>query len=157
VPGDLLRYVSAPTPYPPWWLWTGILLLLAVIVWYAGVFVWTLPSQRLRGIPVIRVLHAKLLRRRYSRTIRSITGDYRSGSMSGGEACESVSRTLRSFFHQATGTRAQYMHVSDIAAGDLAAAAPLLSALGEVRFSPGSQADIAELASAAEELIRSWT
>ena len=157
MPGDLLRYVSAPTLYSPWWLWIGILLLLAVIAWYTTVVVWTLPSQQLRGIPVLRVLHAKLLRRRYGRPIRSIIGDYRSGSMSGGQACASMSRTLRSFLHQATGTRAQYMHVSDIAAGDLAAAAPLISALGEARFSTGSQADIAELATAAEELIRSWT
>jgi len=154
---DLLRYVSGPLPYSPWWLWIGLMLLALVILWYIGVFVWTLPSHRLRRIPLVRGLHARLLRHRFIRTVRTIDKRFRTGDLKPAEAGAHMSRTLRSFLHQATGTRAQYMHVDAIADSDVAAAAPLLSALNEAQFNPGSRVDVGGIGSAAEELIRTWT
>jgi hypothetical protein len=157
VPDDLLRYVSGPMPYSPWWLWLGLLLLVIVIVWYAGVFVWTLSSHQLRGIPVVRSLHGKLLRRRFTRTIRSVDRQYRAGELSAAQACAQLSRTLRSFLHQATGTPAQYMHVGDITASPLAKAAPLFSELNDAQFNTTSNVNVSQVGSAAEDLIRTWT
>jgi hypothetical protein len=157
VPDDLLRYVSGPMPYSPWWLWFGLFLLFIVIVWCAGVFVWTLPSHRLRRIPVIRSLHAALLRRRFTRTIRSVDKQYRAGELSAAQACAQMSRTLRSFLHLATGTRAQYMHVDDIGSSDLAKAAPLFSELNDAQFNTTSHVKVSQVGSAAEEMIRTWT
>jgi hypothetical protein len=154
---DLLRYVGGPLPYSPWWLWIGITLLMLVILWYIGVLVWTLPSHRLRRIPFVRRLHARLLRHRFIRTVRTIDKRCRTGELKPAEAGARMSRTLRSFLHQATGTRAQYMHVDAIANSDIAAAAPLLSALNEAQFNPGSRVDLGRIGSAAEELIRTWT
>jgi hypothetical protein len=157
VPDDLLRYVSGPMPYSPWWLWLGLFLLVIVIVWCAGVFVWTLPSHRLRRIPLVRSLHAALLRRRFTRTIRSVDKQYRAGELSAAQACAQMSRTLRSFLHQATGTRAQYMHVDDISASPLAKAAPLFSELNDAQFNTTSYVNVSQVGSAAEEMIRAWT
>lgn len=157
MPVDLLRYVSGPIPYSPWWLWLGVFVLVIVIVWYTGVFVWTLPSHRLRGIPVVRSLHGKLLRRRFTRTIRSVDRQYRAGELSAAQACARMSRTLRSFLHQATGTRAQYMHIDDIAASPLAKSAPLFSELNDAQFNTTSNVNVSHVGSAAEELIRTWT
>jgi hypothetical protein len=157
VPEDLLRYVAGPTPYSPWWLWLGLLLLVLVIVWCAGVLVWTLPSHRLRRIPVVRSLHAALLRRRFTRTIRAVDKRYHAGELSAAQASSQMSRTLRSFLHQATGTRAQYMHVDDIAASPLASAAPLILKLNDAQFNTASQVDVGQVGSAAEEMIRTWT
>jgi hypothetical protein len=157
VPDDLLRYVSGPMPYSPWWLWLGLFLLFIVIVWCAGVFVWTLPSHRLRRIPVVRSLHAALLRRRFARTIRSVDKQYRAGELSAAQACAQMSRTLRSFLHQATGTWAQYMHVDDIGSSDLAKAAPLFSELNDAQFNTTSHVEVSKVGSAAEEMIRTWT
>jgi hypothetical protein len=157
VPDDLLRYVSGPMPYSPWWLWLGLLLLVIVTVWCAGVFVWTLPSHRLRRIPVVRTLHATLLRRRFTRTIRSVDRQYRAGELSAAQACARMSRTLRSFLHQATGTRAQYMHVTNITASPLAKAAPLFAELNDAQFNTTSHVNVSHVGSAAEELIRTWT
>ena len=50
---DLLRHVIGPTPYSLWWLWLAVLLLLVLILWYAGVFLLTMPNRRLRDVPVI--------------------------------------------------------------------------------------------------------
>jgi hypothetical protein len=157
VPDDLLRFVSGPTPYSSWWLWIGLGLLAVVIAWCLVVFVWTLSSDQLRRIPVVRSLHARVLRRRFARAVHTIGEHYRAGELPAAQAGAQLSRTLRSFLHQATGTRAQYMHVDDIAAGDLAKAAPLVSALNDAQFNTESTVDVSRVGVRAEELIRTWT
>ncbi|KUH97298.1 hypothetical protein [Mycobacterium sp. IS-3022] len=156
MPDDLLRFVGGPIPYSPAWLWLGVLLTLLVIAWYVGVFVWTLPSRRLRRIPAVRSLHGKLLRRRFTRAVRRIAGRHRDGELTAAEAGAAMSRTLRSFLNQATGVRAQYMHLDDVASGELAPAAPMLTALDDAQFNAASPVRVGETGVAVEELIRSW-
>jgi hypothetical protein len=157
VPDDLLRHLFGPRPYSPCWLWLGFLLLLAVIGWYAGVFVWTLPSQRLRRIPVVRQMHARMIRRRFARRVQGIAEEYDAGQFSAAAACAAISRTVRSFLHQATGVRAQYLQIGAMADANLAGAAPLLTRLGDAQFNAESRVDVADLSARAQELIRSWT
>jgi hypothetical protein len=56
-----------------------------------------------------------------------------------------------------TGTKAQYLQLSSIVDGDLAAAAPLLARLGDAQFNADARVDVADVSSRAQELIRSWT
>ena len=154
---DLLRQVFGPQPYSLWWLWWAVVLVLALIGWYAGVFVWTLPSHRLRAIPVVRRVHARLIRNRFARCVQRIADEHDAGRMSAPAACAAISRTVRSFLHQATGARAQYMHVGAVADGHLAAAAPLLTRLGDAQFNAEARVDVADVSARAQELIRSWT
>jgi hypothetical protein len=154
---DLLRYVFGPQPYSVWWLWTAVLLICAVIAWYTTVFVWTLPSHQLRRIPVVRRMHGRLIRSRFARCVQRIADEHDAGRMSSPAACAAISRTLRSFLHQATGARAQYLQLSSIAEGDLAAAAPLLARLGDAQFDADARVDVTDVSSRAQELIRSWT
>lgn len=156
MPDDVLRFVIGPLPYSASWLWLGLALLAVVIAWCVGVFVWTLPAERLRSLPWIRSLHSRWLRRRFSRAIRSIDARHRAGELSGAQASRQMSRTLRSFLHQATGARAQYMHVEDIRSSDLATAAPLFNALNDAQFNTASPVDISQVGATAEELIRTW-
>lgn len=144
-------------PYSPWWLWVGLVGLVVVIAWYAVVFVWTLPSAQLRRMPVIRNWHASWLRRRFTRGIRSVDERYRAGDLTAAQASAEMSRMLRSFLHQATGVRAQYMHVDDFTASDLAAAAPVLSALNDAQFNTTSTVNVSHVGGEAQELIRAWT
>ncbi len=157
MPDDLLRHVFGPQPYSLCWLWWAVLLVLAVISWLVGVFVWTLPSNRLRRIPVVRRLHARLIRNRFARCVRDIAGEHRAGRMSAPAACAAISRTVRSFLHQATGVRAQYLHVGDMADRRLSAATPLLTRLADAQFNAQSRVDVADVTARAQELIRSWT
>ena len=157
---DLLRHVFGPQPYSSWWLLWGVVLVLAVIGWYVGVFVWTLPSNRLRRIPVVRRVHAWLIRDRFARCVQDIADEHDAGRMAAPAACAAISRTVRSFLHQATGAPAQYLHVgalNDGGEGDLAAAAPLLTRLGDAQFNAESRVDVADVSARAQELIRSWT
>ncbi len=156
MPDDLLRFVFGPSPYSPWWLWLGLALLVAVISWYVGVFIWTLPADRLRSIPWLRIAHSKLLRRKFTRAIRAIDQQYRAGTLSAAQASHQLSGTLRSFLHQATGTPAQYMHVEAIRSSEVARAAPLFAALNDAQFNTTSKVEVSEVGSTAEELIRSW-
>ncbi|WP_326548171.1 hypothetical protein QGN32_08695 [Mycolicibacterium sp. ND9-15] len=156
MPDDLSRFVGGPMPYSTTWLWLGLLLTAVVISWYVGVFVWTLPSQRLRRLPAVRSLHGRLLRRRFARAVARIGARHREGELTAAEAGAAMSRTLRSFLNQATGTRAQYMHLDDIASGELAPAAPTLAALDDAQFNTASPVRVDEVGTAAEELIRSW-
>jgi hypothetical protein len=157
VPGDLLHHVFGPQPYASWWLWWAFLMVLAVIGWYTGVFVWTLPSHRLRRIPVVRRVHARLIRNRFARCVQRIADEHVAGRMSAPMACAAISRTVRSFLHQATGTTAQYVHVGALADGHLAAAAPLLILLGDAQFNAETRVKVADVSPMAQELIRSWT
>ncbi|MGE2832828.1 hypothetical protein [Mycobacterium sp. SMC-4] len=156
MPDDLLRFVSGPPGYSVWWLVLGVLLLVLVAAWYVTVFVATMPSERLRRVPVIRDLHARVLRYRFARTVAAIRRRYDAGDLTDEQAGASLSRTLRSFLHQATGQRAQFMHVRAIADTELREAAPLLDALGAARFDRSATADVGRLARETEELIRSW-
>jgi hypothetical protein len=160
VPDELLRHVFGPQPYSSWWLWWAVLLILAVVGWYASVFVWTLPSHRLRRIPVVRRVHARLIRNRFARCVQGIADAHDAGRTSAPAACAAISRTVRSFLHQATGARAQYLHVGalkDEADANLAAAAPLLTRLGDAQFNAETRVEVAEMSARAQELIRSWT
>ena len=156
MPDDLLRFVSGPMPYSAWWLWFGLLLVLLVIAWCVGIFVWTLPAHRLRTLPGARSLHATLLRRRFAHSVGRVAARHRDGELTAAQAGAEMSRTLRSFLHQATGTRAQFMHVDDIGTSQLAPAAPVLSALDDAQFNSGSTVRLDDVGDAAEELIRSW-
>ena len=115
MPDDLLRHVFGPQPYSSCWLWWAVVLIVAVIGWYATIFVWTLPSHRLRRFPVVRRMHAWLIRNRFTHRVQRIAGEHDDGRMSAPAACAAISRTLRSFLHQATGTRAQYLQIAAVA------------------------------------------
>ncbi|UXA18687.1 hypothetical protein [Mycobacterium sp. SMC-4] len=156
MPDDLLRFVSGPPGYSPWWLVLGLILLALVIAWWTAVFVATMPSARLRRMSVVSGLHARVLRYRFARTAAALGRQHRDGELTDEQTAAALSRILRSFLHQATGQPAQYMHVRAIAAADLGAAAPLLEALGDARFDRASHADVDQLGSATEELIRTW-
>lgn len=154
---DLLRHLFGPQPYSSWWLWLAVLLILAVSGWYTAVLVWTLPSHQLRRIPVVRRVHAWLIRNTFARGVQGIADEHAAGRMSARAAFAAISRTLRSFLHQATGTRAQYLHVGAMADANLAAAEPLLTRLGNAQFNAEARVDVADVSAQVQELIRTWT
>ncbi|WP_096288983.1 hypothetical protein [Mycobacterium ahvazicum] len=157
MPDDLLRHAFGPQPYSAWWLVWSVLLVLGVTAWYACLFVWTLPSHRLRRIPIVRRVHSRIIRNRFARGVQRVAAEYDAGRTSAAQACAAIGRTVRSFLHQATGERAQYLHIDAVADGGLAAAAPLLARLGDGQFNAETRVDVGEVSASAQELIRSWT
>lgn len=156
MPDDLLRFVGGPLPFSYWWVAIGLFLIAIVIIWCTGVFVWTLAPARLRTVPVIRNLHGWLVRRRFARSLQRTNQQYLAGGLTPAQAGAAVSRILRSFIYVTTGVRAQYLHVAEIADGDLAGVGPLFRALNDVQFSVAPQSDMVTLGRSAEELVRTW-
>jgi hypothetical protein len=157
VSDELIRFVSGPTPYSSWWLWLAILLSVILIGWYAAVFLFTMPERRIRDLPVIGAARSELVKRRSARAVRAIGERYRAGELAAAPAAAAVSRELRAFLHAATGSRAEYMQVDAIAAGELASAAPVLTELIDAQFNADSTVDVAAVADSAEELIHTWS
>jgi hypothetical protein len=156
VPGELLRYLGGPDPYSAWWLAGGVAIAAAIMIWCAGVLVWTMPAQRLRRIPLIRTLHARLVRRKFTGSIRAARDGYRTGQLSAAQCAAAMRGTLRGFLAVTTGDRAHFMHVADMETSDLASVAPMFSALNDAQFNTGSRIDVDGVGHQAEELIRSW-
>lgn len=154
---DLLRFIGGPLPFSAWWALSGLLLLLLATGWCVSIFVWTLPPSTLRRIPVIRSVHAWVNRRRFVRLVRNINAHYRDGGVAPAQASANISRAVRSFLYVATGIKAQYMHVEQLADGPLGMAVPILVGLNEAQFNPEGRADVGALARSAEELISSWS
>jgi hypothetical protein len=157
VSDELVQFVIGPTPYSSAWLWLAVALLVVLIGWYAAVFVLTMPSGRFRGLPVVGVVRSELVRRRSARAVRAIGERYRAGELAAAPAAAAVSRELRAFLRTATGARAEYMQVEAIAAGELAAAAPVLAKLMVAQFNADSIVDVGSVSDSAEELIHTWS
>ena len=157
MPDDLLRHVIGPTAYSSWWTWIAVLAFLLLVVGYAGIFVFTLPRRRLRGIPLVGPARDKMIRRRFVRAVREIGDRYRSGELAASAAGAATSRELRVFLHQTTGLPSEYMQLNQFANGDLAPAATVLAQLNDAQFNPASLVDVGAVTDSTEELIRSWT
>jgi len=157
VSDELLRFVSGPTPYSSWWLWLAVSLTVVLIGWYGAVFVFTMPGRRLRDLPIIGAARSELVKRRSARAVRAIGARHRAGELGAAPAAAAVSRELRAFLHAATGTRAEYMQLDEIAAGELAPAAPVLTDLTDAQFNADSVVDVGAAADSAEELIDAWS
>ena len=154
---ELVSFVIGPTPYSSWWVWLAALMLLVLIGWYAAVFVFTMPGRRIRGLPVIGAARSELIKRRSARAVRAIGERYRAGELAAAPAAAAVSREVRAFLHAATGVRAEYMQVDDIADGELDSAAPVLAELIDAQFNADTIVDVGAASDSAEELIHSWS
>ena len=154
MPDDLLSHLIGPTPYSAVWLWIAIALTVALIGWYAAVFVLTGPG---RQVPILTAARTEIAKRRYARAVRGTGTRLRGGELTAAQAAAELSRQVRDFLHAVTGVRAQFMQVDDIAGGELAPAAPLLADLTDLQFNRHTTVDAADAGRTAEELIRTWT
>ena len=153
---DLLRFIGEPLAVSRWWLALGVLGILAVIGWCVGIYVWTMPAAPLQSLPVLGSLRADLTRRRFTRSVRQIGDRFRNGDLTPAQACAELSSVVRTFLSVATGTPAQYMHVSELAASPVARASPLVAELTAAQFDHTASPDVTTLEHAAEQLISAW-
>lgn len=157
MPDELLRYVIEPAPYASAWLWMAVAALTVLIAWYAAIFLITSSTGRLRDVRLIGAARDEMIKRRAVRSIRTIGKHYRAGELGVAAAGAALGHELRRYLQEATGMRAQYMHVGALESGRLAPAAPILSEIVDIQFNQHSAIDVAATCEAAEELVRRWT
>ena len=153
---DLLRHIIGPTPYSSVWSWLALGLAMSLILWYAGIFLFTAPGRGLREVPLVGEVRDRVIRHGFARAVREIGERHRAGELGSAQAGAAISRQLRRFLHQETGLPAEYMHLDAIARSEIAPAAVVLDQLIDVQFNAASQADVGKVGRDAEELIRSW-
>lgn len=160
MPDDLLDGIIGPAPYSSVWVWIATVLTVLTVLWYVGVFWWTAPG-RTHGEPsVIGSARVALQRRRALRAIESVQNRYRTGELTDTGAAAALGEEVRRFLRDATGLRAEYVQVPDIArvsAGVLAPAAAVLADLEDAQFNAHSGVDIGAAGQAAADLVRQWT
>lgn len=156
MPNDYLRWIVAPLPYSVLWLVFGIILVMLVIGWCVGVFVWTLPVEKLRTIPVIRDITARVLRRKFSAAIDDVRKEHDAGALNSRQAHGAMSRVLRTFIYMRTGVRAPYMSLGEVAHSGAAGAAPVVAQLYSGQFEIGDDTNVAATAAAVRGVIQSW-
>ena len=156
MPDDLIDHVVGPTPYSSWWFWLALLLSVIVIAWYAGVLLVTMPDQRIRRLPLVGVARDRMIRHRCARAVHTIGARYLAGELAASSAAAAISGELRRFLRQATGVRAEYMQLHDIADSEISSTTGVFAGLIDVQFNPESELDVSRLGRDAEELIRSW-
>lgn len=160
MPDDLLGYLIGPTPYSPVWLWLAVALIVATVVWCVAVLWWTAPGRRRSEPSLVGSARVALQRRRALRAIQTIQNRHRAGELTASGTGAALNEEVRRFLRDATGLRAEYVQVPDIAAvsgGVLAPAATVLADLEDAQFNADSTIDVGASARAAEELVRQWT
>lgn len=157
MPNDYLRWIVAPLPYSVLWLVLGVILVLLVIGWCTGIFVWTLPVEKLRTIPAIRDISAWVLRRKFSAAIDKVRADHDAGKLDSRQAHGAMSRVLRTFIYLRTGVRAPYMSLGEVADSGAAGAAPVVAQLYSGQFETADDVNVAATAAAVRGVIQSWS
>ncbi|ADG96717.1 conserved hypothetical protein [Segniliparus rotundus DSM 44985] len=153
---EKLRLVLAPVPYDTVWLVLAALLVAAAAGCLVGIFVWTLPVERLRRVPVLREITLRRLKRAFSRSIDATAARHRRGEISSRAAHGSISRGMRVFLQLWTGEPAGKMVLAEFAESPLAGASGALETLYPGQFAPQEQPDVERAAAAAKEVIAGW-
>jgi hypothetical protein len=136
---DYVDFLFHPMNYSVWWVLGGGFVVALIALWIAGAFIWTLPVDVLRGIPVMREVTVRVLRFKFDRSLARIGQRHQDGQLTAREAFHEISRTFRLFVSFRTGYSAPEMTANDLAAGPLAG--PVLTVLRETY--PG-QFDVAD-------------
>lgn len=156
-PADLADVLFGPMPYSVWWVIGAVLVVLLAAAWVVGIFVWTLPIEVLRGIPVVRSVAYRVLRFKFSRALSSVDARHRAGQLDTREAFHEVSRLFRSFLALRTGFAAREMTASDFSATPLESAAwPVLRLTYEGQFSTADPRGVDAAVAAARQVVETW-
>jgi hypothetical protein len=153
---EKLRLVLPPVPYATLWLVLAVLLVASAAGWLVGIFVWTLPVERLRRVPMLRDITLWRLKRKFSRSIDAAVARHKRGELSSRAAHGSISRTMRVFLQLWTAEPASRMVLAEFAESPLAGAFGALEALYPGQFALQEQPDVEHAATAAKEVLAGW-
>lgn len=155
---DYVDYLFGPMTYSVWWVIGAMLVVLLIAAWIVGVYVWTLPVEVLRGIPVIRVVTYKVLRFKFLRSLAKVELKHRDGQLSTRDAFHEISRVFRLFIGLRTGCRAREMTATDLSNSPLGA--PALNVLLMTypgQFNEVDPRTLPAVVDAARMAVATWT
>jgi hypothetical protein len=154
---DYVDFLFQPMTYSAWWVLGGAGIALLIAAWIASAFVWTLPVEILRDIPVIRDITFRVLRGKFDRALARVEQSHRAGQLSSREAYHQVSKIFRRFVSLRTGYAVCEMTAADVANSPLAdAVSPVLRITYPGQFDTADPNWVAEAVSTARKVVTAW-
>ena len=154
---NYLDFLFGPADYSLWWVIGAVLMVLLVIGWVAGVFVWTMPMERLRGIPVVRNIAFRVLAFKFRRSLAKVEQQHQARALTTREAFHQISRIFRLFIAFRTGYTAREMTATDVANSPLAASAlTVLTMTYPGQFDDADPRTVAPTVEAARTAVAGW-
>ncbi|BBY27541.1 hypothetical protein [Mycolicibacterium sediminis] len=155
---NYVDYLFGPLTYSAWWVVSALFVVLLIAAWIAGVWVWTLPVDVLRGIPVIRTVTFKVLRFKFIRTLNGIERSHRDGLVTTRDAFHDISRVFRLYVRFRTGYQAREMTATDVANSPLSPAAlNVLLMAYPGQFNEVDPRTVPAVVDAARTAVATWT
>lgn len=155
---DYVDFLFHPMAYSIWWVLGAAGVVALMVAWIVAVFVWTLPIEVLRGIPVIRNLTYRVLQRKFERSLADIGRRHDRGELAAGDAFHETSRVFRRFAALRTGLSVREMTLTEIAGSPLAPRMyQVLSATYGGQFDTPDPRGVAAAVDAARQAVATWT
>lgn len=148
-----------PDPYSSKWLWIGVGILGAILLWY--VLVWWLTRVKKVKVPP-RVTGDRLTRLRadYTREIDLVLGRAASGEISQRRAHQQLSVLVRHFVQEVSGIAAPTMTLTDLNTSGGERLTPVAGVVGQLypgEFGPREMQTVAGAGDAAKQVVARWT
>jgi hypothetical protein len=153
---DFVDFLFPPMTYSVWWVIGAVLVVLLVVAWVVGVFVWTLPIEVLRKFPVIRTVAYKVLRFKFTRSLQKVGDRHRSGELETREAYHELSRIFRRFLAFRTGYTTREMTFSDIGNSELNPALDVMRLIYPGQFDHGDPRSVTAAVDKAKTAVATW-
>jgi hypothetical protein len=148
----------APDPYGAHWLWVGLGLLGAVVLWYGWVW-WTTRSRPVVVPPRITPDRLIRLRADYARQIDLVVASAESGEITHRRAHQQVSVLVRHFVQDVSGIHAPTMTLTDLegAGTRLTPVSRVVGVLYPGEFAADEADTVAGAARVAKEVVARWS
>lgn len=148
----------APDPYSAHWVWVGLGIVGAILLWYLAVW-WFTRRRRVKIPPRIRPDRLARLRADYQRQIDLVVERARSGEITQRRAHQQVSVLVRHFVEEVSGINAPTMTLTDLSA-EGTRLEPVSQVVGELypgEFGPRETTTLVGAATVAKEVVARWT
>ncbi|CAM3306320.1 hypothetical protein PSET11_03221 [Arthrobacter ulcerisalmonis] len=144
-----------PLGYNPWWLWSGMVLMVLCVAWVVGVLVRT-RRRPVRPDTMPRPAQTAALVQDYLARIQAVESAAGAGTISQRAAHQELSLLVRGFFRDATGQDATRMTLAELGAQNLPAAAHAITALYPGEFGHEPLPTVTASAAAARAAVQAW-
>lgn len=149
-----------PMAYSPVWLYLGIVILMAIVGWFAVIWAQTRPGRTPREPEPPAGWRMARLKGDYIERIDEIVRLADAGDIDARRAHQELSVMLRQFVEEASGIGAPTMTLSELGHSRIPALAPVTEVVRvvyPVEFGPDRETSVAHAASYARQVVAQWT
>jgi len=145
-----------PTQFSPIWAILGVLLIVAVVAWFAIVPALTRPKPQPFHLAPAFGPPGVPLRARYEHLIDGVEVAYLRGELSVRQSHQQLSAIVRGFAHESSGYPASAMTLTELRELNLPGLTEAVERFYPAEFGIASAGSVAESAAQARAVVREW-